>query len=182
MRQPKWIKETRFFKRAYRMMEWVVIVSALLMIVACSESKNKELQNYIKEVQSRPPKPIESIPQMKLSPVFIYPNVARRNPFNPLQRLINNQDAPDQRRKKEPLEKFPLDSLQMVGTFAENNRLWALISATDGIIYRVAIGSYLGQNYGRITKITPNAIYITEKIRASSGWESKPIMIKLTGR
>ena len=60
--------------------------------------------------------------------------------------------AAEMNRRKEPLESFPLDSMSMVGSVAKEGRPFALLRV-DNLLYQVKVGDYLGQNYGRITKI-----------------------------
>ena len=55
--------------------------------------------------------------------------------------------------RREPLEAYPLDSMSMVGSMVKTGRQYALLKV-DNLLYQVKSGDYLGQNYGKITKIT----------------------------
>ena len=71
-------------------------------------------------------------------------------------------------RRKEPLEAYPLDSMSMVGSVAKQAQPFALLRV-DNLLYQVKLGDYLGQNYGRITKITETQID-TARNRAGRRW------------
>jgi type IV pilus assembly protein PilP len=71
-------------------------------------------------------------------------------------------------RRKEPLEAYPLDSMVMVGSVARNGRPYALLRV-DNLLYQVKLGDYLGQNYGKITKITETNVAIREIVQDAAG-------------
>lgn len=76
--------------------------------------------------------------------------------------------APEMARRKEPLEAFPLDSMAMVGSLNKEGAPTALLKV-DNLIYQVKVGGYLGQNYGKITKITENSIQLREIAQDATG-------------
>ena len=87
---------------------------------------------------------------------------------------------PDAGRSREPLEDFPLDALKLVGTMSLDWQNWALINAPDGQIYRVVVGSYLGQNTGKIIEINEStgSLEIEERLQGASGrWEVRLIQM-----
>ena len=59
-------------------------------------------------------------------------------------------------RPKEPLEAFPLESIQMLGTITQDKETFALVKAGPNL-YRVQKGNYMGQNFGVITGIDESA-------------------------
>jgi type IV pilus assembly protein PilP len=50
----------------------------------------------------------------------------------------------------------------MVGTLEQSDNSWGLINDPQSIVHRVKVGNYLGQNEGRIVKITETKIYLVE--------------------
>ncbi len=144
------------------------ILCGLLLISGC-EQDNSDLEAYIKAVKAKPATDIPPIPDIAAYQPFDYP-AHRRDPFDasvlaaklaPEHRITNNIHI-DRNRPKEYLEGFPLDSLQMVGTLSQGGQLWGLIRTPDGTIQRVKVGNYMGQNHGKITRITENSIKLTE--------------------
>lgn len=162
----------------------IVLFSAFSLLLTSCSGDNTDLQNYINEVKQRPGRPIEPIPKLSPLPIFKYPdNDPRRSPFKPVSMHRTDQMAPDQNRKKQPLEMFPLDALKFVGTLKEGSVIWALIKEPDSQVLRVRVGDYMGQNYGRVISIKEDTIKLEESIQESGKWQKKLTTINLdTGK
>ncbi|WP_100411616.1 pilus assembly protein PilP [Acidovorax sp. 69] len=76
--------------------------------------------------------------------------------------------APEMARRKEPLEAFPLDAMAMVGSLNKTGAPTALLKV-DNLIYQVKVGNYLGQNYGKVIRITENVIQLREIAQDATG-------------
>ncbi|RYH24785.1 MAG: pilus assembly protein PilP [Alcaligenaceae bacterium] len=76
--------------------------------------------------------------------------------------------SPEMARRKEPLEAYPLDTMTMVGSLNKTGTPTALLNV-DKLLYQVRLGEYLGQNYGKIVKITETGIQIREIVQDASG-------------
>lgn len=82
-------------------------------------------------------------------------------------------------RRKEPLEAYPLDSMAMVGSLTRDNRRYALLRV-DNLLYQVKAGEYLGQNFGRITKISETEITLREVVQDAAGeWIERTSTLQL---
>lgn len=87
--------------------------------------------------------------------------------------------ASELNRRKEPLEAFPLDSMSMVGSVSRQGAPYALLRV-DNLLYQVKAGDYLGQNYGRITKITETEVALREIVQDASGeWTERSTSLQL---
>ena len=140
---------------------------ALLLLAAAlgACSSDDDLQQYIAQVKARKSTKIDPIPQIKQYEAFAYVAGDRREPFTPsVPDNSKNGDGlrPDMNRNREPLEEFPLDALKMVGVIDYNKTLYAMIKAPDGVIHRVTAGNYMGQNFGKITKISESEVSLDE--------------------
>ena len=88
--------------------------------------------------------------------------------------------APELNRRKEPLEAFPLDALDMVGSIAKGGGLVALVMAPDKVTYRVRPGVYMGQSDGRVTGVFEDRIELIELVPdGAGGWLERPASIAL---
>lgn len=82
-------------------------------------------------------------------------------------------------RRKEPLEAFPLDSMAMVGSMTREGKRYALLRV-DNLYYNVKAGDYLGQNFGRITKISETDITLREVVQDAAGeWIERTSTLQL---
>ena len=82
-------------------------------------------------------------------------------------------------RRKEPLEAYPLDSMSMVGSVNKNGRPYALLKV-DNLLYQVKQGDYLGQNYGKITKISETEVDLREIVQDAAGeWIERTSALQL---
>jgi type IV pilus assembly protein PilP len=85
-------------------------------------------------------------------------------------------------RRKEPLEAYPLDTMSMVGSLNRLGRPFALLKV-DGLLYQVKAGDYLGQNYGRILKISESDIVLREVVQDAAGeWIERNTTLQLADR
>ena len=156
------------------------LVAAMLLasILSACTTDMDELTRYISEVKERPADPIEPIPPVATYTPHLYASTGARNPF---ASEITGEEAageeedpgdgirPDANRSREYLEQFSLDTLSMVGTFSRGESDWSLIRDPDGVIHRVAIDNYLGQNHGRVTSVFPDRVELTELISSGNG-------------
>lgn len=165
---------------SYPIKYWVVLLAAIL-ITACGDGDEAELRRYMNEIKTRPAKKVEPIPELMIQKQFSYPeNDTRRSPFKPkVAPQLSAVVAPSSNRTREPLEAFPLDALKFVGILQENATLWALIMDPSGLVTRVKIGHYIGQNFGVILKITDKEISIEETVQIEGKWEKKMTTIKM---
>ena len=86
---------------------------------------------------------------------------------------------PDFDRPKEPLEAFPLESIQMVGSLTQGRETFGLVKAGPNL-YRVRKGNYMGQNFGVITGIDEVQISLKELIQEGSGeWVERASALQL---
>jgi type IV pilus assembly protein PilP len=94
-------------------------------------------------------------------------------------RQPNSLLASEFNRRKEPLEAYPLDSMRMVGSVVKNGRHYALLRV-DNLLYQVKPGDYLGQNYGKIVKITETDVALREIVQDAAGeWIERPSALQL---
>ena len=170
---------------------FIFILLVSFLVTACSNEMG-ELQAYTEEVKNRTYAGIEPLPEIKPYRTFQYETSNKRDPFDdsifrPLVlkertgKKPTNSISPDLNRVPEYLESFPLDTLRMVGTMSQNEELWALVKTPDNTIQRVAGGSYLGQNNGRIIDISSGGIELVEIIPDGfGGWREREGNIALS--
>lgn len=83
------------------------------------------------------------------------------------------------KRRKDPLESFPLDAMAMVGTMNNVGRRVALVRV-GGLIYQVRVGEHLGQHFGLVTSITESEVVLREVAQDGSGdWGERRAVLQL---
>lgn len=167
-----------------------VLMSLLAPLSGCSDS-HEELQAWMDE-QRRDAKPKVSplVPPRKFNPQPYLAGVATE-PFSAqkLQVAIKQESrqpnsllAAEMNRRREPLEAYPLDALAMVGSLVRGGRQYALLRA-DNLLYQIKVGDYIGQNYGRITRITETEIALREIVQDAIGeWIERTSTLTLQER
>lgn len=71
------------------------------------------------------------------------------------------------------LEKYPLESLKMIGYMNVNKRPMAVIQVEDKV-KQVKVGDYIGLDFGMITQITDTEVQLRELIQDSAGdWSER---------
>jgi type IV pilus assembly protein PilP len=177
--------------RAYQLFtQWLCIISASGLLLACSGELITDLELYVEEVKGRQKTNIEPLPEFEPYESFIYQANDLRDPFTEptfsqpratTMQASGNGIAPDFNRPTEPLEEFTLDSLRMVGTLEQHEETWALINDTEGTIHRIQPGNYAGQNHGKISRITEYEVKLTEIIPDGiGGWVERQASITIS--
>ncbi len=94
-------------------------------------------------------------------------------------RQPNSVLASEMNRRKEPLEAYPTDSMAMVGSVTKSGRPVALLKV-DKLLYQVALGEYIGQNFGKITRISETEIVLREIVQDATGeWIERASTLQL---
>lgn len=165
------------------------VLSCLVLLGGCARDMS-DLDNYISEVKDRPTEPIDPLPQIKPYETFEYTASELRDPFGyalidetAMEEAlagVGSGPRPDSNRRREELERFELDSLDMVGTLELSEDRWGLVKDPDGLVHRVVPEAYLGRNHGRITAIHEDRIDLVELIsNGSGGWLERDATIAL---
>ena len=166
------------------------LVVGVLTLSACGTS-DQELQSWMTDQrnQSRPkierlPEPTKFAPQGygqdSLMEPFSNQKLAQALKRDSNQSTVNTAlIAPELARRKEPLEASPLDAVAMVGSLIKAGKPVALIRV-DNLLYQVRAGNYLGQNFGRITKVSETGLSLREIVQDAAGeWIERTATLQL---
>ena len=159
----------------------LISLTFLCVALAACGSANSDLQKWVAEVKARPAPPLDPLPVMQQFETFEYAAQNLRDPFSEeFNGSAGNGPRPDPGRRKQTLEQFPLDSLDMVGTLGRGAGAVALVMAPDKVTYRVRPGVYLGQSDGRVTAVYEDRIELIELVPdGAGGWLERPATIAL---
>ena len=162
-----------------------VLMSATL--IGCSGEQD-ELQQWMDQ-QRREVKPsVAALSQPKKFNPQPYAAMSSVEPFSSQKLTValkqearqpNSLLAAEINRRKEPLEAYPVDSMSMVGSVVKQGRQFALLRV-DNLLHNVKVGDYLGQNYGKIVKISETNVSLREIVQDAAGeWIERVTAIQL---
>jgi type IV pilus assembly protein PilP len=170
---------------------WLVVAAAGVLS-ACGTSDQEEVQKWMAEQRAVTKPQVTPIPEPKKFTPQVYTQEASVEPFSnqKLTQALKRDSqqagtasaallAPELARRKEPLESYPLDSMAMVGSLQKQGQPVALIRV-DKLLYQVKSGNYLGQNYGRITKVAETEVVLRELVQDAAGeWIERTATLQL---
>ncbi len=161
-----------------------VVLAAGLLAAACGQEQ-QELRGWMDEQRRKTPVATAKIDPPKTFEPFRYAPEGASDPFS-LSRLALRPGQgpasalqPDMNRRKEVLEGYPLDAIQMVGHLSDRRGTFALLQA-DGVVYRAQVGNHAGQNFGVITRVTETEVRLKELVRDATGeWAERETVLQL---
>ena len=169
--------------------------AALIAVLSgCGSSDQDELQTWMTDQRAQTKPNVQPIPAPKKFAPQAYTQEAATDPFSnqKLTQALRRDStqtsanaglvAPELARRKEPLESFPLDAMTMVGSLVKQGQPVALVKI-DNLLYQVRPGNYLGQNYGRITKVGETELSLREIVQDAGGeWIERIATLQLQER
>ncbi|TAK92608.1 MAG: pilus assembly protein PilP [Burkholderiaceae bacterium] len=158
------------------------------LLAGCFGNDQAEIREWMEQTRKETPVRVEKINPPKEYTPFQYASQGSADPFDPvkladlLKRLADKNSKgkrPDFDRRREVLEAYALDSMKMVGVMEKNKQIYALISA-DQTLHQVHVGNYLGQNFGKIVKITETEVTLKELAQDAAGdWVERDATLQL---
>jgi len=165
-----------------------VVASLVVSSMAACTGEQDELAQWMEQQKREvkpsvlplsPPKKFDPQPYSALSGVDPFSQQKLTVALKQEARQPNSMLAAEINRRKEPLEAYPLDSMGMVGSVSKQGQPYALLRV-ENLLYQVKVGDYVGQNYGKITKITETEISLREIVQDAAGeWIERPGSLQL---
>jgi type IV pilus assembly protein PilP len=171
-------------------LRFVLTISLLSFLQGCGSGGDfSDLQSFMDDVRAKPKGAIEPVPKFQPYEAFTYGASSLRSPFQPpvkidmVRREKGSQEVkPDEARVKQFLEGFNIEVFEMVGTLANADGVFALVSGAGGV-HRVKVGDFLGRNYGRILSIDEAKVDVVEIVPdGEGGWLERPRSLSLKER
>lgn len=172
----------------------IAVACGALVLAACGSSGQDELQEWMAQQRAQTKPKIEPLPEPKKFTPQPYTQDGTTDPFSNLKltqalKRESSQStsnaalvAPELARRKEPLESFPLDSMKMVGSMLKEGKPVALVRV-DNLLYQVRPGNYLGQNFGKIVKVSETDVVLREIVQDAAGeWIERTATLQLQER
>ena len=174
--------------------QWQLLGTGAALVLGlsgCGSSDHEELQQWMATQRNLAKPKVERLPEPTKFTPQPYTEEGSTEPFS-IQKLTqalkrdSNQVtsnaaliAPELARRKEPLEASPLDAVVMVGSLIKVGQPVALVRV-DNLLYQVRTGNHLGQNYGRITKVSETGLSLREIVQDAAGeWIERTATLQL---
>jgi type IV pilus assembly protein PilP len=165
----------------------LIPLASVLLLTGCG-SDIDELRQWMEQQRKEAKATVTPLlPPKKFLPQP-YESAVGADPFSPQKLSVaikqeaaqpNSLLTAEISRRKEPLEAYPLDTMSMVGSLTRDNRRYSLLRV-DNLLYQVKAGDYLGQNFGRITKISETEITLREVVQDAAGeWIERTSTLQL---
>lgn len=165
----------------------IAVASGMLLLAACSDDQ-QELAQWMDQQRKEAKPRVQPISAPKKFDPQPYTAAEVVEPFSSQKlavaikqesRQSNSLLQSEINRRPEPLEAYPLDSVTMVGSVTRGNQPFVLLRV-DKLLYQVKLGDYVGQNYGKIIKITETDMSLREIVQDASGeWIERTSSLQL---
>lgn len=163
-----------------------ILVFAVLLLSACGGEEFQDLRDFVNNAGADMRGKVPPPPDIKPYEPFAYDNsTSLPDPFRPRKAEAHGKSGsglnqPDFSRPKQELEDYPLESLHMVGYLYQKGVGHAVIRSSEGKIYRVKAGNYIGLNFGQITSVNETEITVKEMVQDSAGdWTERESNLQL---
>ncbi|MDH5184005.1 MAG: pilus assembly protein PilP [Gammaproteobacteria bacterium] len=158
-----------------------LLLFGVIGLSACGNGPDSDLQAYVAEVKQNVPVPVVEKKVTNKHELFAYQADSEgiRDPFMLSQSSVALTQTPSEgvvpeEHERAILETMPLDSLVYMGNIEKRGRRVALVRSADGKIHQVQVGSYLGQNHGKVVEFDQYQITLRELLSDGlGGWHAR---------
>ena len=176
-------------------MKRLILVALCGALGACSGGDHDDLKKWMadntKDMRGRIPK----LPEVKAYEPVPYDVEVLLDPFkaSKIEPESKNRQGSGKGGAFQPdfeardlrnslLEKYPVESLKMIGYLNVNRRPIAVIQVEDKV-KQVKVGDYVGLDFGMVTQITDKEVVMRELIQDSAGdWSERTSSLYLQGK
>lgn len=175
----------------YRYSVLFLVFTVQLALSGCWSDDQQDIKQWMQEQRNATKPNVPPIPEPKKFTPEPYKTDVSIEPFSnqKLAQALKREAtqatanaalvAPELNRRKEVLEGYPLDALAMVGTMLPKGQPVALVRV-DKLLYQVRVGNYLGQNYGKVVKLSETELVLREIVQDAAGeWIERTASLQL---
>lgn len=176
-------------------MKQLMLVALCGILGACSGGDHEELKQWMTENTKDLRGNIPKLPEVKAYQPVPYDIEGMLDPFKPgkIEPESKNKQGsgnggafqPDfeaRELRNSLLEKYPIESLKMIGYLNVNHRPIAVVQVEDKV-KQLKVGEYVGLDFGMVTRITDKEVVLRELIQDSAGdWSERTSSLYLQGK
>ena len=176
-------------------MNRLIVILVCGVLGACSGGDHEELKQWMEESTKDMRGNIPKLPEVLPYQPVPYEVEGMMDPFKPgkiepeskYKQVAGKGGAfqPDfeaRELRNSLLEKYPIESLKMIGYLNVNKQAIAVIQVDDKV-KQIKAGDYIGLDFGMVTKITDKEIELRELIQDSAGdWSERKSSLYLQSK
>ena len=176
-------------------MKRLILVALCGALGACSGGDHDDLKRWMADNTKDMRGNIPKLPEVKPYQAVPYDVEGLQDPFRASKIEPENKNKqgagkagafqPDfeaRDLRNSLLEKYPVESLKMIGYLNINRRPIAVIQVEDKV-KQVKVGDYLGLDFGMVTQITDKEVVMRELIQDSAGdWSERTSSLYLQAK
>lgn len=175
-------------------MRRLATIALSLVLAACADNEHEDLRQWMQESAKDMHGNIPKLPEVKPYEAVPYDAEALLDPFKPAKIEPESKikqggkggafqpDFEARELRNSLLEKYPLESVKMIGYLHLNNRPIAVIQAEQNI-KQVKVGDYIGFDFGMVTRITETEVTLRELVQDAAGdWSERTSSLYLQGK
>jgi type IV pilus assembly protein PilP len=173
----------------------ILLVALCGCLGACSGGDHDDLKQWMAENTKDMRGHIPKLPEVKPYAPVPYEAEGVLDPFKPgkiepeskYKQLAGKGGAfqPDfeaREVRNSLLEKYPIESLKMIGYMNVNRRPMAVIQVEDKV-KQVKVGDYIGLDFGMVTQVSDTEVQLRELIQDSAGdWTERKSSLYLQSK
>lgn len=166
----------------------------LIALAGCGGGDHEDLRRWAEENSRNLQANIQKLPEVKPYEAVAYDVEGLLDPFKaakiePEGKALGGgkggafqPDFEARELRNAPLEKYPLESMKMIGYMNVGRRPLAVIQVEDKV-RQVRVGDYLGQDFGLVKRIAENEVELRELVQGSSGeWGERKVSLYLQSK
>ena len=176
-------------------MKRLIFFPLCVMLTACSGGDHEDLKDWITQNSKDLRGAVKKLPEVLAYQAVAYDVEGLIDPFkaSKIEPESKNKHGAGKGGEYQPdfdardlrnnlLEKYPLESLKMIGTLNVNNRPMAVIQVEDKV-KQVRVGEYIGLDFGMVTRITDKDLELRELIQDAAGdWSERNSTLHLQSK
>jgi type IV pilus assembly protein PilP len=157
--------------------KWLGVAFVSLSLLTACSGESDDLRSWMDSVANEQRGKIPPLPKIKVYVPLAYTAASQMDPFDiaklepDVKGYAQGKGAPDfeaREARNNIMERYPLESMRMIGYLDINNQPMAAVSF-DGMTKQVKVNDWIGMDFGRVVKVTDQEVELEETIQDAGG-------------